>query len=208
MEVLPWMEALCAEEFYGKCTKRHDKIKRTGGHAVKAPVFNIFCIDCEEKVCACCQPEHEGHTLLQVRTTRLFLLGPRAHSFPFACMVLRHSFYTYQLDSSLAPLPDELTNYFSPSRFDAHRCRTLFFWRTSATTWTFRTFRRVHNHFRGLRMLRGLIPLHGVVTAFLHTYLFFKHPSDSSLLARLQYSLAPQKAPCYFFFSISHSSHR
>ena len=86
------MEVLCAEEFYGKCTKRHDKIKRSGGHALKEPVFNIFCIDCKEKVCTCCQHEHKGHALLRVRATRLFLLGSRAHSFPFARKVLRLSF--------------------------------------------------------------------------------------------------------------------
>lgn len=78
MEVLPWMKALCSEEFYEKCTKRHEK-QKGGQIQSRSPVYNIFCIDCEVKVCACCQLPHDGHALLQVRA---ILVGSSACAYP------------------------------------------------------------------------------------------------------------------------------
>jgi hypothetical protein len=63
-EVKPWMKALAnTTDFFGKCDKHGE-----GEYGKRDErTYNLFCVQCATKASLCCQAEHAGHTLLQMK---------------------------------------------------------------------------------------------------------------------------------------------
>lgn len=54
-----WVKCVTQERFFQRCTHHVD--------TERADLANFFCIQCTHSACPSCVPQHNGHTLLQIR---------------------------------------------------------------------------------------------------------------------------------------------